>query len=149
MKIALVCEHGGHLTEMLQLMEVFEQEVCDIFFISIKSLRTSKLPYNKYLLDSIGINPFRMFMAFLIIFKILYVERPNVVISTGAEIAIPAFYISKIFGIKTIFIESFCRVSEPSVTSKIVYPVSDVFLVQWKQLLSKFGNKAQYWGSVL
>lgn len=147
MKIALVCEHGGHLTEMLSLIDSFEEN--EKFFITIKSVRTENLPYNKYLIDSIGTNPFKMFKSFFSVFKILYLEKPQVIISTGAEIAIPAFYVGKLFKMKTVYIESFCRVNEPSITSKIVYPVSDVFLVQWKQLLAKFGKKAQYWGSII
>lgn len=149
MKVALVCEHGGHLTEMLCLMDAFECNTNDLFFISVKSLRTENLPYNKYLIDSIGTNSFKMLIAFFAIFKILSDEKPDVIISTGAEIAIPSFYISKFLGIRTIFIESFCRVNNPSLTARIVYPVSDTFLVQWKPLLCKFGKKAQYWGSLL
>jgi len=60
----------------------------------------------------------------------------------------PAFgYVGK-SGIKTIFIESWTRVIQPTVTGRIVYPVSDVFLVQWGSLLSKYGKKAKYEGGI-
>jgi len=147
MKIALVCSYGGHLTEIKYLMEAFEGH--EIFFVTYDSIRTRQLPYQKYLLDNIEWNPFKLGISFLKFYKIFKVEQPDIVISTGSEIAIPAFYIAKVFGIKTVFIESWCRVKTTSGSGRIVYPVSDVFLVQWPELLKLYGKKAQYQGSVI
>ena len=146
MKICLVCSHGGHLSEMLQLMDAFEGY--QTFFITYDSARTRTLEH-KYLLRNIGTNPFVMAQAFLSMLRILLTERPIVIVSTGSEIAIPAFYIAKLFRIKTIFIESWTRIDRPTGTGRIVYPVSDVFLVQWEQMLSKYGKKARYEGAIL
>jgi UDP-N-acetylglucosamine:LPS N-acetylglucosamine transferase len=120
----------------------------DIFFITYEGARSSELN-KKYTLKNLGKNPLRFLLSIPKVFSILRRENPDIVISTGSEIAIPVFYTAKLLRIKTMFIESLCRVEEPSLSGKIVYPVSDVFLVQWKQLLPKFGKKAQYWGNVL
>jgi len=146
MKICLTCSHGGHLTEILQLIDAFEGS--DVFFITYEGARSSELA-KKYTMKNLGMNPFRFLLSVPNVFGILLREKPDIIISTGSEIAIPVFYAAKVLRIKTIFIESLCRVEAPSLTGKIVYPVSNVFLVQWKQLLSKFGKKAQYWGNVL
>jgi len=146
MKIALICSHGGHLTEMLQLMEAFEGH--EVFFITYDSPRTRALE-SKYLIKNIGTNPLVMTRAFCSTFRIMCKERPKIVVSTGAEIAIPAFYLAKLFRIRTIFIESWTRVDRPTGTGKIVYPVSDLFLVQWESLLKKYGKKARYEGAIL
>ena len=146
MKICLVCSHGGHLSEILQLMEAFEGH--ETFFITYDSPRTRKLE-RRYLLRNIGKNPFLMAHTFLLTFSILLKERPKLIVSTGSEIAIPAFYLAKLFRIKTIFIESWTRVDRPTGTGKIVYPVSDIFLVQWERLLSKYGGKARYEGAIV
>lgn len=147
MKIALICSHGGHLTEILYLLEAFEGH--KIFFITYNNFRTKDLDYRKYLLENIGTDPFKMSKAFFQMFKILYNEKPDIIISTGSEIAIPAFIIAKLFRIKTIFIESWCRVKTKSGTGKIVYPLSDLFLVQWPELLEVYGEKAKYMGAVI
>lgn len=146
MKICLTCSHGGHLTEILKLMDAFKGD--DVFFITYEGMRAKGLG-KKYTMKNLGMNPLRFLISIPKVFYILLKEKPDIVISTGSEIAIPVFYIAWILGIKTMFIESLCRVKEPSMTGKIVYPVSEVFLVQWKQLLDKFGKKAQYWGNVL
>lgn len=145
MKMCLTCSHGGHLTEMLKLMDAFENN--DTFFITYEGMRAAELD-RKYTMKNLGKNPLRFMISVPKVLWILLREKPDMVISTGSEIAIPVFYIARILGIKTMFIESVCRVKEPSLTGKIVYPVSSVFLVQWKQLLDKFGKKAQYWGNV-
>jgi UDP-N-acetylglucosamine:LPS N-acetylglucosamine transferase len=80
---------------------------------------------------------------------VLRSERPVAVVSTGAELAIPIFLIAKLLGIKTVFIESCCRVAHPSLTGRLVYPISDVFYVQWPSLLRRFGKRARYAGSLL
>jgi len=90
-----------------------------------------------------------MIGAWFSIFRILCKEKPDLIVSTGAELAIPAFYLAKLLRIKTIFIESWTRISEPTGTGRIVYPVSYVFLVQWKQLLVKYGKKAKYEGAIV
>ena len=143
----MVCSHGGHLTEMLYLMDAFEGH--EVFFVTYDSPRTRALKYKNYLLKNIGTNPFRMLVSFLKFFRIFQKEKPKVVISTGSEIAIPAFYIAKLLRIKRVFIESWCRVKHPSGTARLVYRISDVFLVQWPQLLEKIGKKARYVGAVV
>ena len=46
MKIAIVCSHGGHLTQMLYLMDAFKGN--DIIIITYDSKRTQELDYKKY-----------------------------------------------------------------------------------------------------
>ena len=147
MKIGLICSHGGHLTEILYLLEAFEGH--EIFFITYENFRTKDLNYKKYLIENIGTNPIKMSKSFLQMFKILLKEKPDTIVSTGSEIAIPAFTIAKFLKIRTIFIESWCRVKTKSGTGKIVYPLSDLFLVQWPELLEIYGKKAKFEGAVI
>jgi len=147
MKIALVCSHGGHLTEMLCLMEAFQNH--EIFFITYQNPTTSTLEYKKYLIENIGTNPKKMIKAFFKTFKILKDEKPNLIVTTGSEIAIPISIIAKIMMMKIIYIESWCRVKTKSGTGRILYYLSNVFLVQWPELIKKYGKKAVYKGSVI
>ena len=149
MKICLACSHGGHLTETLQLLKAFEGY--DIFFATYNSLRNDEVKNiaRAYFTENIGYNIWRMIKACFWALGILLREKPAVIISLGAEIAIPFFYLGKLMGSKTIFIEGLARVTSASGTGKIVYPVSDIFLVQWEPLLKIYGRKARYEGSVI
>ena len=88
-------------------------------------------------------------MATIITFKaigILIREKPDVLVSNGGLLPIPFSYIGKLFGSNIIYIESAARVTTASGAGKLVYPIADLFLVQWKSLLKQYGRKAKYKG---
>jgi UDP-N-acetylglucosamine:LPS N-acetylglucosamine transferase len=150
MKICLTFSPGGHFTEMRKLMDAFKEH--DIIYATIKKKSTEKLPNVHYLKDTLGPTKISIFVNIIIItiqsFKILYKEKPKVIISSGADVTIPLCYLGKLFGKKIIFIESLCRINNLSYSGKIVYPIANLFLVQWEKLTKKY-SKAKYWGSVI
>lgn len=79
--------------------------------------------------------------------KILRKEKPDLIISTGAAPAIPFFYLGKLFGAKLIYIEVFDRIDKYTVTGKIVYPITDKFIVEWDEM-KKVYPKAINLGSI-
>lgn len=81
------------------------------------------------------------------ILSILRRERPELVISTGASIAINLAIAAKLLGIRFLYIESISRSEELSLSGKLVYPLADEFYVQWKQLTDKY-PKAVFKGTV-
>ncbi|MCE5257583.1 MAG: capsular biosynthesis protein [Chloroflexi bacterium] len=145
MKLCLVCSHGGHMTELLELKSVWSTH--EVFFITYFSKR--ELPARAYTYSNLTKYPLKVVPMFFSVAKVLRKERPEWVISDGAEIAIPVFAAARLLGIKTMYIESVCRVNTPSFTGRVVYPLSDVFLVQWPELLARFGSKARYEGGLI
>ncbi len=146
-KICLACSAGGHLTELLQLQEAWKG--VPHFFVSDKRLNAVDLSEKErvFFVTCPRRNPAKLLVNFAQSLKIFLRERPAVVVSTGADTAIPICLIAKLFGKKVVFIESFCRVNSVSLSAKIMYPVADLFLVQWRQLL-RFFPKARFAGSV-
>lgn len=149
MKIGLVCSHGGHLTEMLQMIEAFAGH--ELFFVTYESQRGRELKehYPTYMLDNIGTSPWRLARTMPLAARILWREKPQALVSTGSEIAIPFFVLAKPLRIRTVFVESYCRVTTTSATGRLLYPLADSFLVQWPDLLSLYGSKARYEGGLL
>ena len=97
MKIALISSYGGHLNEIMQIVDVFKSY--DYFFITYNNFRTRGMDEKKYLMENIGTNPIKMIKAFIKFYSIYRTEKPDVIVSTGSEIAIPAFILAKIMGI--------------------------------------------------
>jgi UDP-N-acetylglucosamine:LPS N-acetylglucosamine transferase len=79
---------------------------------------------------------------------ILLKEKPDVIITTGAHTCVPMCYLGKIFKKKIIYIESFAKVKTPNLSGKLVYPIADLFIVQWPELL-KYYPKGKYLGGGL
>ncbi len=147
MKLCIACSAGGHLSEISQLEEYYKKH--EHFFITFKRLDSIELSKkNKvYFVVDPKRNPLSFIHNFIQSFFILLKEKPGAVISTGAGVALPALFIAKLSGKKTVFIESFCRINSSSFSGKIAYKFADLFLVQWKQNL-KFYPKAKYAGAV-
>ncbi|MDO8428074.1 MAG: PssD/Cps14F family polysaccharide biosynthesis glycosyltransferase [Candidatus Diapherotrites archaeon] len=147
MKICLAASAGGHLTELVQLRTAWEKE--NHFYISDSRPNAIELSQTKkiYFVTVPRRNFLKLIWNFFQSLKIFLKEKPDIIISTGADVAVPICWIAKLFGKKLIFIESFCRINEPSESGKILYTKADLFLVQWKENL-KFFPKAKYYGSV-
>ena len=80
-------------------------------------------------------------------FKAFLKVKPDVVIATGAHTTVPICYIAKLFGKKVIFIETFANITTKTLSGKLVYPIADLFLVQWEEMLKLYPN-AKYRGGL-
>jgi beta-1,4-N-acetylglucosaminyltransferase len=76
----------------------------------------------------------------------LFIEYDiRIFISTGPGIAIVPSIISKIFGSKVIYFESWSRFTKPSISGLLMYRIADVFFVQNEEI-KKFYKNAHYMG---
>jgi len=146
-KIGLICSPGGHLVEILELLEAFEGH--PLFFLTYGERATMERK-NTYYIANFARHPLSAIAGVLKIFFVFLKERPKILFSTGAEIAIPCFYIGKfLFRMKLIYLECSAQVVHPSRTGKWVYPITDLFLVQWESLLREYGPEAKYVGGLI
>lgn len=135
MKVCLVGSSGGHLTHLYLLKPFWENE--ERFWVTfekddaISILKNERMypcnyPTNRNLKNLIK----NTFLAI----KTLKREKPDLIVSSGAAVAVPFFYLGKLFGAKTIYIEVFDRIDKLTLTGKLVYPVTDKFIVQWEEM---------------
>ncbi|WP_312065991.1 PssD/Cps14F family polysaccharide biosynthesis glycosyltransferase [Leuconostoc lactis] len=148
MKVALVGSSGGHLTHLYLLEKFWKQE--DRFWVTFnkadaQSLLKDERKYNAHYPTNRNIK--NLLKNTVLAFKVLWIERPDLIISSGAAVAVPFFYLGKLFGCKTIYIEVFDRIDKPTITGKLVYPVTDRFIVQWPEM-KKIYPKAIYLGGI-
>ena len=153
-RIFLICSSGGHLTQMLRLNKVLSDY--NVTLITEKTEISKVLKQSD--IDEILFPPhggredvFKYLFKFslnIILSLYRYIRyRPKIIISTGAHTALPTCYIAKLFGSRVIFIETFAKISTPSLTGRAVYPIADVFYVQWPALKSYY-PKAKYKGKL-
>jgi UDP-N-acetylglucosamine:LPS N-acetylglucosamine transferase len=150
-KLCLACSVGGHLTQMLQLAPLYEEY--DYFFITEDTPLSRGLAEKQRVFYVTLANRMMRTMPLILlknsfkVFGILRRERPDVVISTGALNAVPVCYLAKLFGSKVVFIESYAKVYEPTISGRLVSRIADLFIVQWEPML-KFYKKAVFGGSL-
>jgi len=148
MKICLVSSSGGHLAHLYMLKPFWEKK--ERFWVTFekddaKSLLSQEKMYPCYFPTNRSIKAFLINLR--LAWKILRKERPDLIISTGAAIAVPFFYLGKFLGSKLIYIEVFDRIDKPTLSGRIVYPVADKFIVQWEEQ-KKVYPKAVNLGSI-
>lgn len=147
-KICFICNTGGHLEQIKQLFMVADRY--EHYYVIPSSKSTKYFKDKKYLVNSFSrsnklLFPFEFICTSILQLIIYLLERPNVVITTGAGVAYPTCRIAKFFGSKVIYIESFARMKSLNKTGKMLYPFADLFVVQWKELLTVV-PKAVYGG---
>lgn len=147
-KVCFICSGGGHFEQIRQLDTVAAKY--KHYYVLPRNSSTAKFKDKKYLVTDIYRKRRFAFIWQLAItsieqLMIFIKEMPDVVISTGAGVAYPTFILTKIFRKKLIYIESFARMKTLNKTGEKVYPIADLFMVQWSNLLEKV-PKAVYVG---
>lgn len=148
LKICLVGSSGGHLTHLYMLKPFWKDK--NRFWVTFdkedaRSLLENEKMYPCYYPTNRSLKALIKNTA--IAWKVLRKEKPDLIISSGAAVAVPFFYLGKLMGAKLIYIEVFDRIDKPTVTGRLVYPIVDKFIVQWEEQ-KKVYSKAINLGSI-
>lgn len=144
-RVLFIASTGGHLNELMQLEPMFNKYDYSIITEKTKSTISFSDKYKgrvNYLVygtkDKKLIYPFKFIFN---CFKSLYlyiIKRPKYIVTTGTHTAVPICYIGKLFGSKIIFIETFANSKTKTLSGKMIYPIANLFIVQWKEMLELY-----------
>ena len=151
-KILFISSTGGHLTELLELKPLFKKYNYHIMTEKTKSNSSLKEEYKEHvsylaygtkehMLSYIFVFPWNCLKSIYYFFKL----KPDVIVTTGSHTAVPMCYVAHIFRKKVIYIETFANINTKTLAGRIVYPIADLFIVQWEAML-KLYPKAIYGG---
>jgi UDP-N-acetylglucosamine:LPS N-acetylglucosamine transferase len=139
MKILLVCSSGGHFKALQQLQPFWQDHACTWVtfrtgtteaFLKDAKVAWAYSPTNRNLpnlLRNLGLAV-----------KVLRQEQPDLILSTGAGVAVPFLILGKLWGSKTVFIESVTRVSSLSLSARLALPFLSVIYVHWPRLKARY-----------
>ena len=151
-RVLFVSSTGGHLNEMMQLKNIFDNYEYYIVTEKMKTNNYLKEEYqNKvsYLVygtkDHMLTYPFILLANCFICLFIYLRFHPDYIVTTGAHVGGLMSLIGKIFGSRVIYIETFANITTKTITGKLVYKFADIFIVQWESML-KLYPKAIYGG---
>lgn len=149
-KICFAASSGGHFEQLVMLKPLMKKY--DSFVITEETSYKAKVKGQKmYYMKQVnrkekGFIP-RMIINTLRGWKIFRKERPDVVICTGVLAMIPMCLIAKMYGKKLVYIESYAKVTSPTLTGKLLYKFADQFYVQWPEMQEIY-PKAIYLGGI-
>jgi UDP-N-acetylglucosamine:LPS N-acetylglucosamine transferase len=65
--------------------------------------------------------------------RVLRRERPTVVVSNGAGVAVPVFVVAWLLRVPRVYIEVYDRIDSQTLTGKLCRPFTSLFVVQWPE----------------
>jgi UDP-N-acetylglucosamine:LPS N-acetylglucosamine transferase len=133
-RILLVGSSGGHLIQLHNLKPWWQQH--DHMWVTFEKLDSTSLlagervawahhPTTRSLRNLVR----NMGLAW----RLLRSYRPDVVVSSGAGVAFPFFVLAKLQGAKTVYVEVYDRIDTATMTGRLCYPFSNLFLLQWEE----------------
>jgi UDP-N-acetylglucosamine:LPS N-acetylglucosamine transferase len=149
LKICLAASAGGHISQLLKVAACWNGY--ETFCVTTTEVVRNKL--NKsgkvYVVGECNRqHPIRVIAVLLRCLRIVFRERPDVVISTGAAAGCMLCFLGKMIGAKVVWIDSITNVERISLSGRMVRYVADLFLVQWPELADKY-QKVEFVGTVV
>lgn len=149
MRILAVSSAGGHFSELKMITNNLSDEF-DVTIVTEDKVSDPVVSY--YMPYSNRSNKIKYMFAFcnnfILAFKYLRKVKPDKIISTGAHTAFFFFVVGKLFFKTTnIYIESFAKVTEQSLTYKLAHKFIDTNVVQHQEMLEVEPN-SEYFGGV-
>jgi hypothetical protein len=147
-RVMLIASGGGHWIEMTRLADAFR--CCHCEFVSTAPNLIAPFgdrPVVK-VTDGSRDTMWALLGSFRQLWRLIRERRPDIVVSTGAAPGAIAIYIAKLYGIRTIWIDSVANSDSLSLSGRAVRPIADLCLTQWPQLAST-DPRIRYFGRVL
>jgi beta-1,4-N-acetylglucosaminyltransferase len=146
--VALVCSPGGHLQQMLALRPAWGD--LDRLWVTLDGPDVEYLLEGEQVVRAYGPTN-RSFLNLLrnlrLAWRVVGEENPDVVLSTGAGVAVPLFVVAKLRGRRAVYVESLTRSESLSLSARLLYPFADELFVQWPTATKL--KRARYAGSIL
>jgi UDP-N-acetylglucosamine:LPS N-acetylglucosamine transferase len=146
MRILAIASIGGHWIQLLRLMPLFKDH--DVTFISTSADFANTVKGHKFhtVPDSNRRSKIALFYCTISICKWVFLTKPQVVITTGAAPGLIGVLIGKLFGAKTIWIDSIANVDKLSMSGKMAIRFADRVYTQWEHLAT---TKVLFSGNVI
>jgi hypothetical protein len=132
--VALVCSSGGHLAQLHNLRPWWGR--VDRFWVTFRGTDSQSLLSGERVIwahQPTTRNVPNLLRNGVLAWKVLRRYRPCVLVSTGAGVAFPFFLAARLLRIKTIYVEVFDRIDSRTLTGRLCYPLSSLFLLQWEE----------------
>jgi UDP-N-acetylglucosamine:LPS N-acetylglucosamine transferase len=146
-KILAVASSGGHWAQLLRLRPAFAGH--EVVFVTTQPDSRGEVAPDRFhrVPDGNRKSKLRVLLLMVRTFLVVLRERPDVVVSTGAAPGYFAMRFGRLFGARTLWLESIANVEELSLSTKLARPYADLLLTQWPHLARPEGP--HYRGSVL
>ena len=134
MRVLIVCSSGGHLVQLHNLKPWWERH--DRKWVTFDKLDSKSLLAGESVTwahHPTTRNLRNLARNLGLAWRLLRSYRPDLVVSSGAGVAFPFFLLARLLGQRTVYVEVYDRIDSATMTGRLCYPFSNLFLLQWEE----------------
>lgn len=139
LRVLLVCSSGGHLAQMWALRPWWQQH--ERIWVTLPTADARARLSGEKVIEAhypTVRNLPNLVRNTRLAHRLLKTLQPDLILSTGAAVAVPFFAQAARYGAITAHLEPVDRINRPSLSGRLLYPFADHFFVQWPQLTELF-----------
>jgi exopolysaccharide biosynthesis glucuronosyltransferase PssD len=146
-KLLAVASGGGHWVQLMRIKHAFDG--CDVSYVTVHESYRAQVPgHNFYVVnDSNRWSKIALMKTAARLGSIVWKEKPDIVVSTGAAPGYLALRLGRFLGARTVWLDSIANVEHLSMSGSWIGRSADLWLTQWPHLARPEGP--HYAGSVL
>lgn len=134
MRLLLVCSSGGHLAQLMCLRSWWSQhERLWVTFDTADAVSKLEGEQVVWAHHPTTRNVPNLLRNTALARRTMHDFRPDVVVTTGAAVAVPFFWLRRLYRASSVYLEVYDRIDTPTLTGRLCRPVTDLFLVQWPE----------------
>lgn len=133
-RVLLVCSSGGHLAQLHRLQEWWSGH--ERLWVTFDAADARSLLEGEDVVwahHPTTRNVPNALRNLRLAWGVVRRYRPQVVVSDGAGVAVPFFLVARALRIPTVYVEVYDRLDRATLTGRLCYPMSDLFLLQWPE----------------
>jgi beta-1,4-N-acetylglucosaminyltransferase len=132
MRVLFVTSSGGHLDQLVQLRPWWQDHDREWVTFDLPDARSVLAAERcRWAYHPTTRNVPNALRNAVLAWRVLRQYRPDVVITTGAGVAVPFFVLARLLAIRTVYLEVYDRIDLPTMTGRLCTPFADAFLLQW------------------
>jgi UDP-N-acetylglucosamine:LPS N-acetylglucosamine transferase len=134
MSVVLACSSGGHLMQLYQLKPWWSsRQRLWVTFRTADAISLLRGENVEWAYHPTTRNIPNLLRNVRLAWRVLRRDRPDVVVSDGAGVAFAFFLVARLLRIATVYLEVFDRIDMPTLSGRLCYPLTDLFLLQWAE----------------
>lgn len=146
-KVLAVASGGGHWQQLMLLSPAFTG--CNTIYVStnLKFIDPEFCSDFRIFSDANRNTPFGAFKCLVQSAVIIWKERPDFIVSTGALPGLICLTVGRLAGAKTLWVDSLANSEKPSMCGKFARKISNRWFTQWEHL--SHSHKGEFEGALL
>ncbi|MEV5706812.1 PssD/Cps14F family polysaccharide biosynthesis glycosyltransferase [Actinoallomurus sp. NPDC052274] len=139
MRVLLVCSTGGHLTQLHRLRPWWSEH--ERMWVTFEKADACSLLADEqvtWAYHPTTRNIPNLLRNLWLALRLVPRYRPDVIVSSGAGVAVPFFVLGKLLRRRTVYLEVYDRIDSGTLTGRLCYPIADLFLLQWEEQRARY-----------